>query len=125
MNTPVPFEKDGGKKRKRRKRGVFVLPNLLTTASLFCGFYSIIASLKGDFFLAAVSILIAMVLDGLDGRLARITNTMSKFGAEYDSLSDAIAFGVAADLIGEQQPNKRGDPPIEQSDGGAGEQIPG
>lgn len=99
MNTPVPVDKDGGKKRKRRKRGVFVLPNLLTTASLFCGFYSIIASLKGDFFLAAVSILIAMVLDGLDGRLARITNTMSKFGAEYDSLSDVIAFGVAPALL--------------------------
>ncbi len=98
MNT-VPAEKDGGKKRKRRKKGVFVLPNLLTTASLFCGFYSIIASVKGDFPLAGVSILISMVLDGLDGRIARMTNTMSKFGAEYDSLADVIAFGVAPAVL--------------------------
>ncbi len=99
MSNHLPIEKDGSRKKKKRKRGVFVLPNLLTTASLFCGFYSVIASLKGDFFLAAVSILIAMVLDGLDGRIARITNTMSKFGAEYDSLADVIAFGVAPALL--------------------------
>lgn len=99
MNTNFSLEKDITKKKKKRKRGVFVLPNLLTTASLFCGFYSVIASMKGDFLLAAVSILIATVLDGLDGRIARITNTMSKFGAEYDSLSDVIAFGVAPALL--------------------------
>ncbi len=81
------------------KKGVYVLPNLLTTVSLFCGFYSVIASLKGDFSLAAVAILISFVLDGLDGRIARMTNTLSRFGAEYDSLSDLVAFGVAPAIL--------------------------
>jgi CDP-diacylglycerol---serine O-phosphatidyltransferase len=86
-------------KKERVKRGIYILPNLFTTASLFCGFYSIIASMKGDFHLAAVSILIAIVLDGLDGRIARITNTTSSFGSQYDSLSDLVAFGVAPSLL--------------------------
>ena len=81
------------------KKGIYILPNLFTTASLFCGFYSIIASFKGDFIPAAITILIAVVFDGLDGRIARLTNTTSKFGAEYDSLADAIAFGVAPSLL--------------------------
>jgi CDP-diacylglycerol--serine O-phosphatidyltransferase len=81
------------------KKGIYVLPNLFTTANLFCGFYSIIASVKGIFEMAAVPILIAIVLDGLDGRIARMTNTTSKFGAEYDSLADVIAFGVAPSLL--------------------------
>jgi CDP-diacylglycerol---serine O-phosphatidyltransferase len=75
------------------------LPNLLTTGSLFCGFYSVIASMKGDYWFAAAPILIAFVLDGLDGRIARMTNTTSKFGSEYDSLSDLVAFGVAPAIL--------------------------
>jgi len=72
----------------RLKKGIYVLPNLITTASLFMGFYSIIASIQEKFFVAAIAILVSMVFDGLDGRIARITNTTSKFGAEYDSLAD-------------------------------------
>ncbi|OIP92415.1 MAG: CDP-diacylglycerol--serine O-phosphatidyltransferase [Syntrophaceae bacterium CG2_30_49_12] len=86
-------------KKTGMKKGVYVLPNLLTTASLYCGFYSVIASLKGDFSLAAVAILISLVLDALDGRIARMTNTLSRFGAEYDSLSDLVAFGVAPAIL--------------------------
>jgi len=83
----------------RIKKGIYVLPNLFTTASLFMGFYSIIASIQENFFLAAIAILVSLVFDGLDGRIARITNTTSKFGAEYDSLADLIAFGVAPALL--------------------------
>ncbi len=89
------------KKRKKfkpdrpRSRGIYILPNLFTSASLFSGFYSIIASFEGRFEAAAVAIIISCVLDGLDGRVARITNTTTKFGIEYDSLSDLVAFGVA------------------------------
>lgn len=86
-------------KKRRIKKGVYLLPNLLTTASLYCGFYSVIASMKGNFSLAASSILIAFVLDILDGRIARVTNTVSRFGTEYDSLSDLVAFGVAPSLL--------------------------
>jgi len=82
-----------------RKKGIYVLPNLFTTASLFCGFYAIIAAVKEHFEPAAVAILAAAVLDGLDGRIARMTHTTSKFGAEYDSLSDLVAFGVAPAIL--------------------------
>lgn len=81
------------------RRGVYVLPNLFTTASLFAGFYAIIKAISGDFQLAASVIFIAMVLDGLDGRIARLTNTQSDFGAEYDSLADVIAFGLAPSVV--------------------------
>ena len=77
------------------KKGIYVLPNLFTTANLFCGFYSVIASMKGMYEIAAVTILVAVVLDSLDGRIARITHTTSKFGGEYDSLCDLITFGMA------------------------------
>lgn len=93
------MKSDAIPRRGQRKRGVYLLPNILTTASLFCGFYSILASVKGDFSLAAVVIIYAVVLDSLDGRIARMTNTMSKFGAEYDSLADLIAFGVAPSIL--------------------------
>ncbi|MCX5827068.1 MAG: CDP-diacylglycerol--serine O-phosphatidyltransferase [Deltaproteobacteria bacterium] len=83
----------------KMKKGIYVLPNLFTTASLFSGFYSIIASMKGQFEVAAISILVAAVLDALDGRIARMTNTTSKFGAEYDSLSDLVSFGVAPAIM--------------------------
>jgi len=81
------------------KKGIYVLPNLFTTASLFAGFYSIVSSIQEKFVVAAVAILVSMVLDALDGRIARFTNTTSKFGAEYDSLADLIAFGMAPALL--------------------------
>ena len=83
----------------RMKKGIYLLPNLFTSASLFCGFYSIIASFKEYFVSAAAAIFVAWIFDGLDGRVARLTNTTSKFGAEYDSLADVIAFGVAPALL--------------------------
>src|SRR3989339_1541598 len=86
-------------RRDRMKKGIYVLPNLFTTANLFCGFYAAIASMKGMYEIAAVAILIAAVLDGLDGRIARITHTTSKFGGEYDSLCDLVTFGVAPALL--------------------------
>ena len=85
-------------KRVQRK-GVYLLPNLFTTAALFSGFYAIIASINGQFDDAGVAIIIAMIFDGLDGRVARLTNTQSAFGVEYDSLSDMVSFGVAPALV--------------------------
>ena len=82
-----------------RRRGIYVLPNLFTTAALFAGFYAIVQAMQHNFEQAAVAIFIAMVLDGLDGRVARLTNTQSAFGAEYDSLSDMVSFGVAPALV--------------------------
>ncbi len=87
------------KNREDRGRGIYVLPNLVTTASLFCGFYAIISAISGNFYHAALSILIAAVLDGLDGRIARLTRTTSAFGVQYDSLSDLIAFGLAPGIL--------------------------
>ncbi len=81
------------------KRGFYLLPNLLTSAALFSGFYAIIAAFQGNYQKAAIGILIAGIFDGLDGRVARLTNTTSRFGVEYDSLSDLIAFGVAPGLL--------------------------
>jgi CDP-diacylglycerol--serine O-phosphatidyltransferase len=85
--------------RKKMRRGIFLLPNLFTTAALFAGFYAIIAAMNGRFEIAAIAIFLAGLLDGLDGRVARLTNTQSAFGAEYDSLSDMVSFGVAPALI--------------------------
>ncbi len=82
-----------------RQRGIYLLPNLFTSAALFSGFFAIVQSMNGHFELAAIAIFVAMVLDGLDGRVARMTNTQSAFGAEYDSLSDMVSFGVAPALI--------------------------
>jgi CDP-diacylglycerol--serine O-phosphatidyltransferase len=82
-----------------RIRGIFLLPNLITTAGLFCGFYAIVASMRGDFESAAIAIFFAAIFDGLDGRVARLTNTSSKFGEEYDSLADMVSFGVAPALV--------------------------
>ena len=76
-----------------------MLPSIFTTFALFAGFYSIVASINGDFTLAAISIMVAMLWDTLDGRIARLTNTQSDFGAEYDSLSDLVSFGVAPALL--------------------------
>ena len=85
--------------RKRKIPGVFLLPNLITTSALFSGFYSVIASINGNFLDAVFAILIAMILDGLDGRIARLTNTQTSFGAYYDSLSDLLCFGMAPALL--------------------------
>jgi CDP-diacylglycerol--serine O-phosphatidyltransferase len=86
-------------KSKLRRRGIYLLPNLFTTAALFAGFYAIVQAMNGNFEYSAVAIFIAMVLDGLDGRVARLTHTQSEFGAEYDSLSDMISFGAAPALV--------------------------
>ncbi len=80
-------------------KGVFLLPNALTTGALFAGFYSIISGINGHYTAAAVAVVIAGVLDGLDGRVARLTNTQSEFGVQYDSLSDLISFGLAPALL--------------------------
>lgn len=82
-----------------RRRGIYVLPNLLTTAALFSGFFAIVQAMNGKFEIAAVAIFIAMIFDGLDGRVARLTHTQSAFGAEYDSLSDMVSFGAAPALV--------------------------
>jgi CDP-diacylglycerol--serine O-phosphatidyltransferase len=88
------------KKKDRRKfRGTFLIPNLITTGSLFAGFFAIVSSINGHFESAALAILAALVLDGLDGRLARLTQTTSGFGLQYDSLSDLVAFGVAPAIM--------------------------
>lgn len=81
------------------RRGIYLLPNLFTTAGLFAGFYAIVAAMKGMFDYAAIAIFVAMVMDALDGRVARLTHTQTAFGAEYDSLADLVAFGIAPALV--------------------------
>jgi len=88
---------EDGKEVKRK--GIFLLPNLLTTAALFSGFFSIVSAINGNFVYAGMAIFAAQMLDGLDGRVARLTNSQSLFGAQYDSLSDVISFGLAPALI--------------------------
>jgi CDP-diacylglycerol---serine O-phosphatidyltransferase len=82
-----------------RRRGIYILPNLLTTVALFSGFFAIVQAMNGKFEIAAVAIFVAMVFDALDGRVARLTRTQSAFGAEYDSLSDMVSFGAAPALV--------------------------
>jgi CDP-diacylglycerol--serine O-phosphatidyltransferase len=86
-------------KSSPRKRGIYLLPNLFTLTALFAGFYAIIAAMKGHFDDAAIAVFIAMVMDTLDGRVARLTNTQTEFGAQLDSLSDMVSFGVAPAII--------------------------
>ena len=85
--------------QQRSRRGIYLLPNMITTAAMFSGFYAIVAAMDGRFEAAAVAIFIAMILDGLDGRVARLTNTQSDFGVQYDSLSDLVSFGIAPALL--------------------------
>ncbi len=92
-------QSSGAEQNENLRRGVYLLPNLLTTGGLFSGFYSIVATMNGNYLLAAWFVLIAAIFDGLDGKVARLTNTTSKFGVEYDSLSDLVAFGVAPGLL--------------------------
>lgn len=94
MEVADIIENKGG-----RRRGIYLLPNLLTTGSLFAGFYAIISSLNQDFISAAIAIFIALILDGMDGRVARLLNAQSAFGAQYDSLSDLLSFGIAPPLL--------------------------
>ena len=86
-------------KHKTGRIGIYLLPNLFTTASLFAAFCSLIASMRGQYDIAAIAILIGIITDGLDGRIARLTNTETDFGAVYDSLSDMVTFGVAPALL--------------------------
>lgn len=85
--------------RSIRRRGIYLLPNLFTTGALFAGFYAITSALSGRFETAVIAMFAAMVLDGLDGRVARLTNTQSEFGIQYDSLSDMVSFGLAPALV--------------------------
>ncbi|MDX1397874.1 MAG: CDP-diacylglycerol--serine O-phosphatidyltransferase [Oceanospirillum sp.] len=85
--------------KKVRRKGIYLLPNLFTTGALFSGFYAVVSAMNGVFDNAAIAIFISMILDGLDGRVARMTNTQSEFGAEYDSLADMVSFGVAPALV--------------------------
>lgn len=96
---PAPYDRKPLIDATIRRRGIYLLPNLFTTAALFAGFYSIVQAMNGNFEQSAVAIFVAMVMDGLDGRVARLTHTQSAFGAEYDSLSDMVSFGVAPALV--------------------------
>ncbi|HEY5899953.1 MAG TPA: CDP-alcohol phosphatidyltransferase family protein, partial [Burkholderiales bacterium] len=82
-----------------RRRGIYLLPNLFTTGVLFCGFFAIVQAMNGRFDVGCIAIFVAMVLDGMDGRVARWTNTQSEFGAQYDSIADMVAFGAAPGLV--------------------------
>lgn len=84
---------------RRRRKAIYLLPNLFTTGALFAGFFGILRAIQGDFEQAAMAIFVAMILDGLDGRVARLTKTQSEFGVQYDSLSDVISFGLAPAVI--------------------------
>jgi CDP-diacylglycerol---serine O-phosphatidyltransferase len=94
-----PVEPEGSDAESRRRRGIYLFPNLITTGALFAGFYAIVAGMNNNFVPAALAIFVAMALDTADGRVARWTRTESRFGAEYDSLSDMVAFGVAPALV--------------------------
>jgi CDP-diacylglycerol--serine O-phosphatidyltransferase len=99
MGSTQSLESSNNDQTKKMGMYIYILPNLVTTANLFCGFYSIIHSIKGDFKTAAIAIVVAAIFDQLDGRLARLTRATSKFGAEYDSLCDLVSFGVAPAVL--------------------------
>jgi CDP-diacylglycerol--serine O-phosphatidyltransferase len=92
-------------KRKKRinkdkpRRGIYILPNIFTSLNIFCGFYAVIASIEGKYITSAIAIIIAVIFDILDGKIARATNTTSKFGVEYDSLADLVSFGLAPGVM--------------------------
>lgn len=97
--APAPADDSGPVERPARSRGIYLLPNAFTTAALFCGFYAIVMAMNTQYQHAAIAIFAAMLLDATDGRVARLTNTQSEFGAQYDSLSDMVSFGAAPALI--------------------------
>jgi CDP-diacylglycerol---serine O-phosphatidyltransferase len=99
MSAQYDEKYNNGSATPSPSRGVYWLPNLLTTGTLFGGFYAIVASIDGNFSRAGIAIFLALVADGLDGRVARWTNTQSDFGKEYDSLCDMVAFGVAPAIV--------------------------
>src|SRR5690554_7691473 len=84
---------------EKRRRGIYLLPNAFTTANLFAGFFAVVQAMNGRFEIAAIAIFLALVFDGMDGRVARLTNTQSAFGEQYDSLADMISFGVAPAFV--------------------------
>ncbi len=88
-----------GRMHAFRRRGIYLLPNLFTTGGIFFGFYGVVAAIDGNFQAAAIAVFVAAVLDGLDGRIARLTHTESEFGKQYDSLADLVAFGMAPAII--------------------------
>jgi CDP-diacylglycerol---serine O-phosphatidyltransferase len=92
-STPQPLQE------KTRHRGIYLLPNLFTTGAMFAGFYAILAGMDGNFEAASIAIFVAMIFDGLDGTVARMTNTSSEFGVQYDSLSDMVSFGIAPAVV--------------------------
>ncbi len=95
----MPYPEHKEDKPVHRRRGIYLLPNLFTTGCLFFGFYAIVSAMGGQFEHAAAGVFVAMVLDGLDGRVARLTHTETEFGVQYDSLSDMVSFGLAPALI--------------------------
>jgi CDP-diacylglycerol--serine O-phosphatidyltransferase len=96
----IPFEEQGEDRAPSiRRRGIYLLPNAFTTANMFCGFFAVVMAMNAKFDYAAVAIFAAMLLDTVDGRVARLTNTQSEFGAQYDSLSDMLSFGAAPALV--------------------------
>jgi CDP-diacylglycerol--serine O-phosphatidyltransferase len=103
LDVLLPFDEhielvsENGK--KVRRKGIYLLPNLFTTGALFAGFYAVISAINGNYESASIAIFVAMFLDGLDGRVARLTNTQSAFGVQYDSLADMVSFGVAPSLV--------------------------
>ena len=106
QETPVDVEpvtnveqKAAEQEARTRRKGIYLLPNLLTTGAMFSGFYAILAGMDGNFEAAAIAIFVAMVFDGLDGRVARMTHTSTDFGVEYDSLSDMVSFGIAPAVV--------------------------
>ena len=99
LQTPLPPPPGDGVPPRPRRKGIYVLPNMITLAALFGGFYAIVMAMNGQFGLAAGGIFVAMVLDSLDGRVARMTNTQSAFGEQMDSLSDMVSFGAAPALV--------------------------
>jgi len=95
----IEFQEEALEKNESIKRGIYILPNLVTTGSLFAGFYSLVSTLSGNYSAAAIWIFVSAVFDGLDGKVARMTGTTSRFGVEYDSIADVVAFGVTPALM--------------------------
>ena len=95
----IPNKVNAMVENQHKKRGIYLFPNLITTAGLFAGFYAIVAAFKADFESSAIALFVAVVMDSLDGRVARLTGTQSSFGAQYDSLSDMVCFGMTPALV--------------------------
>jgi len=102
QGVPDPGHGQPAQPAARQRRAIYLLPNLLTTVCIFCGFYAIVAAIDGNFERAGIAVFAAMLFDTLDGRVARLTNTESAFGKEYDSLADMVAFGIAPAIVSYQ-----------------------